>query len=243
MVKIDPEIKKKLPHIEAHSNDTSSKLNWLRAAVLGANDGIVSIAGLVVGVAGATDSIHIILTAGVAGIIAGALSMAAGEYVSVSSSRDSELALLKKELEELKNFPDEEFDELLHIYQEKGLSKKTAYLVATELTHNDPYAAHVDAELGIDPDNLTSPWNAAIASAIAFFAGAMIPLFAVIIPPFSVRIPFAFAAVIIALAVTGTISAKIGRAPVLQAVARVVIGGALAMSITYAIGYFFGVNI
>ena len=227
---------------DPHSESTGSKLNWLRAAVLGANDGIVSIAGLIIGVAGATDSINIILTAGIAGIIAGAISMAAGEYVSVSSSRDTEKALLKKEQEELDQYPKEEFEELIRLYKEKGLTKKTAYLVAKELTKKDPYAAHIDAELGIDPNDLTNPWHAAFASSIAFLAGAAIPLIAVIVPPSSVRIPFAFASVIIALVITGTISAKIGNASIPKAVARVVTGGATAMIVTYAIGYIFGVN-
>jgi VIT1/CCC1 family predicted Fe2+/Mn2+ transporter len=183
---------KQIP-VEPHVGNAGAKLNWLRASVLGANDGIVSIAGLVIGVAGATDSIHVIFTAGMAGIIAGAISMAAGEYVSVSSSRDTEKALLKKEKYEITHFPEQELKELADIYQKKGLSKKTAQVVAEELTANDPYAAHVDAELGIDPNNLTSPWHAAFASALAFLVGAIIPLVAVLFPPRSVRVPFAFA--------------------------------------------------
>ncbi len=228
-------------HIEPHSGNTGSKLNWLRASVLGANDGIVSVAGLVIGVAGATNSPQIILTAGVAGIISGAISMAAGEYVSVSSSRDTEKALLSKEAYELKHFTKQELRELTKIYQGKGLSKRTATLVAKELTAHDVYAAHVDVELGIDPNNLTSPLHAAIASAAAFFFGAIIPMFAVMFPPASIRIPVAFGAVIVALAITGTISAKIGNAPVLRAVARVVTGGALAMVVTFYIGKLFSV--
>jgi VIT1/CCC1 family predicted Fe2+/Mn2+ transporter len=227
---------------EPHTFNTSSKLNWLRASVLGANDGIVSIAGLVVGVAGATSSAQIILTAGMAGIIAGAISMAAGEYVSVSSSRDTEKALLKKEAYELKNFPEEELEELTLIYQKKGLSKQTASIVAKELTKHDVYKAHVDAELGIDPENLTNPWHAAFASAAAFLAGAFIPLLAVLFPPEAVRIPFTFMAVVFALIITGTVSAKIGDAPVLPAVFRVVSGGALAMAITYVVGKLFNVS-
>lgn len=230
-------------HLEPHLGNTDSKLNWLRASVLGANDGIVSIAGLVVGVAGTTHSIHIILTAGIAGIIAGAISMAAGEYVSVSSSRDTERALLDKEKYELEHYPEEEFKELMQIYKNKGLSKTTAHLVAEELTQNDAYAAHIEAELGIDPDNLTNPWHATLASAISFFFGAIIPLIAIVIAPTSARIPFTFIAVIIALMITGTVSAKIGNAPILRAVIRVVTGGALAMIVTYAIGRLSGVNI
>lgn len=229
-------------HPEPHMGNSGTKLNWLRASVLGANDGIVSIAGLVVGVAGATTSVPIIFTAGMAGIIAGAISMAAGEYVSVSSSRDTEKALLKKEEYELQHYPDQELEELAQIYQKKGLTKKTAVLVAKELTAHDPYAAHIDAELGIDPNNLTNPWHAAVASALAFLAGAVIPMIAVLIAPSSIRIPFTFVAVIIALVITGTTSAKIGDAPVIRAVIRVVTGGALAMIVTYGIGRLFGVS-
>jgi VIT1/CCC1 family predicted Fe2+/Mn2+ transporter len=227
-----------LPSDEMNNN----KLNKLRAAVLGANDGIVSIAGLVVGVAGATNSVGVIFTAGMAGIIAGAISMAAGEYVSVSSQRDSERALLEKERIELLESPEQELNELTAIYIAKGLSKKTAQLVAQEFTAKDAYAAHVDAELNLDPDNLTNPWHAAYASAASFLLGAAIPLFAIILPSASIRVPVAFVAVIAALFITGTLSAVIGGANVMRAVVRVVVGGAIAMIVTYAIGTFFGVK-
>jgi len=226
---------------EPHAKSTVSKLNWLRASVLGANDGIVSIAGLVLGVAGATSSPQVIITAGVAGIIAGAISMAAGEYVSVSSSRDTEKALLKREREELKKFPEAELEELIYLYERKGLSRKTATVVAKELTKKDAFAAHVDIELGIDPDNLTNPWHAAIASAFSFLAGALIPLVAIILPPQDLRVPVAFISVVIALAATGVISAKIGGASSLRATARVVVGGVFAMIVTYTIGRLFNV--
>lgn len=234
--------KKETHKEEHHKSDHNSKLNWLRASVLGANDGIVSIAGLVVGVAGATDSLQIILTAGTAGIIAGAISMAAGEYVSVSSSRDTEKALLAKEKYELENFPQEELEELACLYEQKGLSKQTAITVAKELTAKDPYAAHIDAELGIDPNDLTNPWHAAFASAAAFVLGAAIPTIATITAPHAMRVPFIFISVVIALAITGTVSAKIGKANVVKAVIRVVFGGALAMIVTYSVGKFFGVS-
>ncbi len=228
--------------IKPHSLNHTAKLNWLRAGVLGANDGIVSIAGLVLGVAGATSSSTVILAAGIAGIVAGAISMAAGEYVSVSSSKDTEKALLEQEKYELKNFPEEELEELAQIYEKKGLSPKTAAQVAKELTEKDPIAAHFDAELRIDPDNLTNPWHAAIASAFAFFLGALIPLFAITLPPQDLKVPVAFISVIVALAITGIVSAKVGRANVGKAVVRVVLGGALAMIVTYSIGKFFGVQ-
>lgn len=234
---------KQLTHPEPHKEKTTKKLNWLRASVLGADDGIVSVAGLVVGVAGTTNSPQIIFTAGLAGIIAGAISMAAGEYVSVSSSRDTEKALLKKEEFELKHYPEEEFEELTQIYENKGLSRKTAMMVAKELSVKDAYAAHIDAELGIDPDDLTNPWHAAFASAASFLIGAAIPLIAVIIPPDPMRVPVTFISVLVALAITGTVSAKISGTNVLKATTRVILGGAVAMIVTYGIGKLFGVKL
>lgn len=227
---------------EPHLSSTVSKLNWLRASVLGANDGIVSMAGLVLGVAGATNSQSIILAAGIAGIIAGAISMAAGEYVSVSSSRDTEKALLKKERHELRINPDAELLELAIIYERKGLSPKLAMSVAKELTARDAFAAHVDAELNIDPENLTNPWHAAIASAVAFLLGALIPVTAILLPPAGLRLPFTVAAVVVALGATGYVSARIGGAGASRAIFRVVTGGVLAMAITYGVGRLFNVS-
>src|SRR5579883_811570 len=219
-----------------------SKINWLRAAVLGAEDGIVSLAGLLLGVIGATTSLHVILVTGIAGILAGAISMAAGEYVSVSSSRDTEKALLEKERYKLTHHPEEELVELASIYEQKGLSPKTAMQAAKELTAHDAMAAHFDAELGIDPDSLTNPWHAAFASALAFFIGSIIPLIATIIPPVSLRAPIAFISVIVALIIAGIISAKISGAKVSRATLRVVLGGILAMIVTYSIGRLFAVK-
>lgn len=230
-------------HDEPHSNKSGKKLNWLRAAVLGANDGIVSTAGLVVGVAGATTSSSVILAAGIAGVSAGSLSMAVGEYVSVSSQRDTERALLKKEKRELEEYPEEELAELAELYQAKGLSVKTSKIVAKELTAKDAYAAHVDVELGIDPEELTNPTHAALASAASFLAGAIIPLLAIVLFPQSVKVPFTFIAVLIALAFTGTLSAKVGGAEVKRATVRVVLGGAVAMAVTFSIGKLFGVSV
>ena len=155
-------------HDEPQGGGLNQKLNWLRAGVLGANDGIVSTAGLVVGVAGASAERGAIATAGLAGLVAGAVSMALGEYVSVSSQRDSEKAQLAKEARELRDDPEEELAELAGIYEAKGLSPATARTVAEELTAHDALAAHLDAELGIDPDELTSPSKAAAASALSF---------------------------------------------------------------------------
>lgn len=233
------EIKQKKELLSSHS----AKTNWLRATVLGANDGIVSIAGLVVGVASATNSIQIIFASAVAGILAGAISMAAGEYVSVSSSRDTEKSLLKQEEYAIKNFPEKEIKELAQIYEKKGLSKKTAEQVAEELTAKNPLAAHFDAELGIDPDNLTNPWHAAFASSLAFLVGAVVPTVAILLPPENLRIQFAFFAIIIALTLNGIISAKISQANISRAVIRVVSGGILAMIVTYTIGRLFNTSI
>lgn len=225
---------------EPHRQTSTGKLNKLRAAVLGANDGIVSIAGLVVGVAGATNSRSTIFTAGIAGVVAGAISMAAGEYVSVSSQRDTEKALLKLEKFEVENYPDQELAELIQIYIGKGLSAKTAEIVAKELTKKDVYRAHLDAELAINPDDLVNPWQATIASALSFLAGAVLPMLAIMLPPQNLRIFVTFVSVVLALVITGSLSARFGNAPIRQAVIRVTAGGALAMVVTYAIGHIIG---
>ena len=225
---------------EPHVGAINTKLNWLRAGVLGANDGIVSVAGIVIGVAAATVERAPILTAGVAGLAAGALSMALGEYVSVSTQRDTERALLAKERRELIEEPEAELQELIGLYQAKGLSPQTARTVAEELTAHDAFAAHIDIELGIDPNELTNPWHAATSSAIAFTIGALLPMLAILLPPPAARIPVTFVGVLIALAVTGWISARLGGADPKRATQRVVIGGALAMAITYGIGRLVG---
>lgn len=225
---------------EPHDPAIATRLNWLRAGVLGANDGIVSTAGLVLGVAAATTATGPILTAGVAGLVAGAVSMALGEYVSVSSQRDTELALLDKERGELTAFPEQELDELTALYEAKGLTPATARLVADELTARDAFAAHADAELHIDPDELTSPWHAAGASALAFTAGSLLPLAAILLPPPAARVPVTFVAVVAALALTGYLSAQLGGAATRRAIARLVIGGALAMVVTFGIGHLVG---
>lgn len=223
-------------HDEPQSANTSSRLNQLRAAVLGANDGIVSTAGIIVGVAGATDSKTVILTAGIAGILAGALSMAAGEYVSVSTQRDTERALLDTERQEIIDNPDEELAELAQIYETKGLQRSTALLVAQELTANDAFAAHAEAEHKIDPNNLTNPWHAAYASAISFTVGSIIPLVAIMLPIGRLSVPVTFLAVVVALVIAGYLSARAGKADIKKAIWRVVIGGVLAMIVTYTIG-------
>ena len=227
---------------EPHHQNPSALLNWLRAAVLGANDGIVSVAGLVMGVAGATTDRNTIFVAGSAGLVAGALSMAAGEYVSVSTQRDTEQALLSKEERELAEDPEEELAELAGIYRDKGLSEELAVQVATELTAHDALAAHADAELNIDPDDLTSPWQAAFASMIAFTLGAALPLATVMAFDPGLRVWATVAAVVIALAITGFASARFAEADVRRAMLRNVVGGLLAMLVTYAIGTVVGQN-
>ena len=236
MAEPEPALHEHEPH-----GDLSGRLNWLRAGVLGANDGIVSTAGLVVGVAAATTDRGSLLTAGVAGLVAGAVSMALGEYVSVSTQRDAERSLLIKEKRELAEEPEEELAELAALYEAKGLSVETAQKVAQELTDHDPFAAHVDVELGIDPDALTNPWQAAASSAVSFISGALLPLLSILLLPASQRIPVTFVVVLLALALTGTISARLGGAPSRPAVTRIVIGGAIAMAVTYAIGQLAGV--
>jgi len=221
---------------EEHGNGIGRRLNWLRAGVLGANDGIVSVAALVVGVAGASASVPALVAAGVAGLVGGAVSMALGEYVSVSSQRDSERALIAKESRELRELPDEELAELTALYRERGLSEETAHRVAVELTAHDALSAHLEVELHIDQDDLVSPWQAALSSAIAFTAGALLPLLAILLPPAGWRVPVTFAAVLIALAVTGALGAHLGGAPRGRAAIRLVLGGALALAATYALG-------
>lgn len=229
-----------ITHIELNSFN-NTKLNWLRAAVLGANDGIVSVSAVIVGVAGASNNKSFIITAGVAALVAGALSMAVGEYVSVSTQKDTEKALLEKERIELETVPEEELEELTDIYEKKGLSRATAQLVAKELTAHDAFTAHMDAELGIDPNNLTNPIHAAYASGLAFLSGAIIPIIAIIVSPASMYVPITFLSVIIALIITGTLSAHAGGSHKLTAIIRVVFGGILAMFITYVVGKLFGI--
>jgi VIT1/CCC1 family predicted Fe2+/Mn2+ transporter len=202
---------------EPHAVGLAVRLNWLRAGVLGANDGIVSTAGLVVGVAGATTARSSILTAGVAGLVAGAVAMALGEYVSVSSQRDTERALLDKERIELAEHPERELAELATIYAAKGLSAETARAV-----------------------ELANPWHAVLASAVSFCLGALLPILAILLPPVSIRVPMTFAVVVLALALTGSISARVGGGNRNRAVARIVVGGALAMVATFGIGRLVG---
>ncbi|CAM3126003.1 VIT family protein [Actinomyces slackii] len=226
------------------ASELASRLNWLRAGVLGANDGIVSVAGLVIGVAAAAPTnTGAIVAAGVAGILAGAVSMAAGEYVSVSTQSDTEKALVARQRAELAHDPEAGIDELASHYRAKGLSPATAMTVALELTAHDAVGAHLDAELGLREDDYTNPWHAALSSAVAFTIGSLLPMLAIILIPVSVQIPVTFFSVLIGLGITGAVSAHLGDAPVRPAVLRVVIGGALAMAVTWGIGHLIGVSV
>lgn len=225
------------PHVdEPHDESLGNRLNWLRAAVLGANDGIVSVAGIVMGIAGATANSDTIFVGGLAGLVAGALSMAAGEYVSVSTQRDTEQALLAKESAELEEDPEDELAELAGLYQQKGLTHELAVEVAKQLTAHDALGAHAEAELGIDPDDLTNPWHAALASMAAFTVGALLPLLTITLFPSSIRVVATVVAVVLALLLTGWLSASAGGAGRRRAMARNVAGGLLAMLVTYVIG-------
>ena len=222
------------------TGSVSGRLNWLRAGVLGANDGIVSTAAIVLGVAGATDDRGPVLLAGVVGLLAGALSMAVGEYVSVSTQRDTERAMIVREQDRLSHQPERELAALTAAYTAKGLDPELAAQVADELTDHDALGAHAEARLGIDPNELTVPWHAALASFASFVVGALVPLLGVL---FSPQAWVTVLAVTVALAITGTVSAQLGRAPVGTALLRNVGGGLLAMGITFALGNLVGATL
>ncbi len=228
---------------EASEGSHATRLNALRAAVLGANDGIVSVAGILTGVAGATLEFFPLLTAGVAGVSAGALSMAVGEFVSVSAQRDTEEALLTKEKRELEEMPEEELNELAALYEEKGLTPELAREVAEQLHRHDALAAHAETELGIDPEDLTSPTQAAVSSALSFIAGSLFPLGAMLLAPTPLKIYVTIVAVVAALTLTGFLGAKWGGTPIVRSMVRNVVGGLLAMGVTYWIGRLLGAQI
>lgn len=225
---------------EPHHESTAHRTNWLRAGVLGANDGIISEAGLVIGVAAASTDTGPIATAGIAGLVAGAVSMALGEYVSVSTQRDSEKAVIRTEERELHDDPEAELHELRGLLRQQGLSHESSHQVADELTEQDALGAHLRFELGMERDDLANPWSAAFSSAVSFTVGALLPLVAILVPPPDWRIPISFVAVIIGLVLTGTVSARLGRSPVWPAVRRLVLGGVLAMLVTMGIGELVG---
>jgi len=225
---------------EFQRSEMAKKLNWLRAGVLGANDGIVSTAGLVMGIAGAGGDSSAIFIAGVAGLVAGSISMAGGEYTSVSAQRDSELAALDKERKELAEDPERELRELAWFYEQKGLSADTALVVATELSERDALKAHAEAELGIDSGQQVSPGQAALSSFISFALGSLLPLLAITGPWIDLRIQATIFAVVLSLAITGFVGAKIGGAKSGKAILRNVVVSLLTMGITFAIGSLVG---
>jgi VIT1/CCC1 family predicted Fe2+/Mn2+ transporter len=221
---------------EAHKAGFGGRLNWLRAGVLGANDGLVSTAGVVVGVAGATSALSQIVTAGVAALVAGSLSMAGGEYVSVSTQRDTEAAALDRERRELATLPKEEEAELAGLYRERGLSDELARQVAHELMQGDALRAHAEAELQMNPDALTDPWQAAGASFFSFAVGGLLPLLAILVPFEEWRVAICVGAVAIGLVLTGYLSARLGDAPSRPAVFRNLGVGLITMAITWGVG-------
>ncbi|MDP7149695.1 MAG: VIT family protein [Paracoccaceae bacterium] len=229
----------------AHPDDPHyiTRSGWLRAAVLGANDGIVSVSSLVVGVAAADPSPRAVLIAGVAGLAAGAMSMAAGEYVSVSSQSDTERADIEREKRALKETPEAELEELAAIYQERGLSEKTALAVARELTENDALDAHIRDELGLSEVHAANPMQAAMASGATFSVAAAIPVLAAYLAPATAIIPTVLFVTVIALAILGALGAKAGAAPMPPAIMRVVGWGVFAMAVTAAVGWLFGVSV
>lgn len=225
------------------TESTNAVLNKLRAAVLGANDGIVSTSAVVMGVAGATSDNQAIATAGFAALVAGALSMAVGEYVSVSSQSDSEKAYIRREKKLLKKDPEGEERQLADFYESQGVSANTAKLVAADLHRSNALQAHLRMHFGIDEDDLNSPWQAAIASLLAFTAGGLVPFLAVILVPGDYKLAATFVAVLFALIATGYFSARAGGAHKTRAILRVVVGGAAAMLLTYGIGALFGTTL
>ena len=221
----------------------SARLNWLRAGVLGANDGIVSMAALLVGVAAAGPDRTAVLTAGIAGIAAGALSMGVGEFVSVSSQRDAEDAQIAREKVWQNARPQWELEQLVRLNMDTGMSEDVARMAAREQMEHDALGIHARMHLGIDPDELTEPWHAGFASFVAFSIGGLIPTLSVLFAPASVRIPFTFVAVVLALATTGVISARVAHSPRTRAIIRNVLGGSVAMAITYGIGTLVGTHL
>ena len=217
--------------------------NWLRAAVLGANDGIISISSLSIGVAAASSTREPIVLATVAGLVAGALSMAAGEYVSVSSQTDTEKADIEREAKELKEMPEEELNILAQIFERRGLKKETAMQVAIELTEKDALGTHIREELGINEISQANPIQAAIASGASFTVGGIMPLLIVLFATVNGMEYWLYGFTIIFLVILGVISAKTGGSDIKKAILRITIWGTIAMGLTALVGYIFGVNL
>ncbi len=226
-----------MPPSERHA---SHRVGWLRAGVLGANDGIVSVASLIIGVAASGASLHPILVAGIAGLVAGALSMAAGEYVSVSSQKDAEQADIALERAELQSDPAYELEELTRIYEARGLDRPLAEQVAKRLTEVDPLHAHLRDELGFSEDMYARPMQAAVVSAVSFTLGAGVPVIAMAVVPNELRVAVTALIALTLLAVLGSVGARLGGARRLRAAVRVTLGGGLAMALTAGIGRLVG---
>jgi VIT1/CCC1 family predicted Fe2+/Mn2+ transporter len=220
-----------------------STLNWLRAGVLGANDGIVSTAAIIFGVAGGAASHSTVVLAGIASVAAGALSMAAGEYVSVSTQRDLENSELARQRADILRDPERELQVLARLFEQRGVDPATAATVAREMSDKDALAVHARAELGIDVEAVANPWAAAFASMVSFIIGGLVPLLAIVWAPRSIEIWVAGGAVVVAMILTGAISARLGRIPLVPSVVRNVAGGLLAMAITYGVGRIAGTQL
>jgi VIT1/CCC1 family predicted Fe2+/Mn2+ transporter len=229
--------------IEPESRRILNRLNWLRAGVLGANDGIVSTAAIIFGIAGASATESTIMLAGIAALAAGALSMAAGEYVSVSTQRDLEVAELGRQRSDLKRDPERELKVLTRLFEQRGVEPKLAVEVATQMSAKDALAVHARAELGIDPEAVTNPWSAAFASMVSFTVGGLVPIAAILFSPASIEIWIAGTAVVAAMILTGAVSAMFGRIRVIPSVVRNVAGGLLAMAVTYGVGNLAGTQL
>lgn len=227
-------------HSETHK---SGRAAWLRAAVLGSDDAIVSTASLMIGVAASTATTHSIIVAGVAGLVAGSMSMAVGEYVSVSSQRDSEAADVEREKHELLTEPEDELRELAGIYEKRGLTRELAIEVAQQLSARDQLGAHLRDELGIDPQALSQPLQAAWISAVSFATFAVVPIVALLLAPAQLQSQTIAAASLIALGSLGAFGAHLGGASKLRGALRVTIGGSLAMAVTAGIGHVLGIAV
>ena len=226
--------------IVTRSGRILSTLNWLRAGVLGANDGIVSTAAIIFGVAGASASHSTIMLAGIAAVAAGALSMAAGEYVSVSSQRDLEVAELARAKADLVRDPERQLQLLARLFEQRGVQPQMAIEVSRQMSAKDALSVHARAELGLDPEAVTNPWAAAFASMIAFTVGGVIPIVSMVLATRAAEIWITGAAVVLAMALTGAASAKFGNIPLIPSVIRNVAGGLLAMAVTYGVGNIVG---
>lgn len=227
-------------HVEEH---TSHRAAWLRAGVLGANDGLLSTASLLVGVASASAGRSVLMATGVAALVSGAGSMAIGEYSSVSSQRDAERADLETEAEELRTIPRAELAELTTIYERRGLPRDLAHDVAVALTEHDALAAHARDELGLDPDDLARPVEAAVTSAVSFALGALLPITVVLLAAAGARVPLVIVSALTGLGLLGAVGARLGGAPPLRPAARVLLGGAAAMGFAWLVGLLFDVSV